>query len=74
MSPRPILDMQMTENRHLWACALEVERQHGEDASSFALQRANELEALGAFEGARAWRAIHLRIGVLGAGGDCAWQ
>lgn len=66
--------MPMTEDRHLWACALEVERQHGEEASVFASSRAQQLEAEGAFEGARTWRAIHQRIGELGGRGDCIWQ
>jgi len=48
----------MTPDQHLWACALEVERQHGEAAYLFAAMRADELEAEGAFEGARTWRAI----------------
>ena len=57
--------MAMTEDHHLWACALEVERQHGEAAFLFASMRADELLAEGAFEGARTWRAILQRIEAL---------
>lgn len=66
--------MPLTEDKHWWACALEVERQHGEEASLFASKRADELQAQGAFEGARTWRAIQQQIGRLGASGDCIWQ
>ena len=66
--------MAMSEDQHLWACALEVERQHGEEASQFASTRAQELEAEGAFEGARTWRSIHERIQALGGGGGSVWQ
>lgn len=66
--------MAMTGDRHLWACALEVERQHGEEASMFASRRADELQATGAFEGARTWRAIHQRICELGGRGESIWQ
>jgi hypothetical protein len=57
--------MVMTVDQHLWACALEVERQHGEGAFLFAAKRADELEAEGAFEGARTWRAIVHRLEAL---------
>lgn len=52
----------MTPERHLRACALEMERQHGEAAYLFSAMRADELEAEGAFEDARTWRAILSRI------------
>ncbi len=55
----------MTVEQHLWACALEIERQHGSEASAFSANRADELEAEGAFEGARTWRAIHERVEAL---------
>jgi len=61
------LHMAMSEDQHLWACALEVERQHGESAFLFASMRADELLAEGAFEGARTWRAILQRIEALQA-------
>ena len=57
--------MAMTAEQHLWACALEVERQHGSSAYDFAAGRAKALEAEGAFEGTRAWRAILSRIETL---------
>jgi hypothetical protein len=57
--------MVMQAEKYLWACALELERQHGEDASLFAAMRADALEAEGAFESARAWRAILSRIEAL---------
>jgi len=55
----------MTENQHLWACALLLERQHGENAYLHASMRADELEGEGAFDGARTWRAILARIEAL---------
>lgn len=57
--------MVMSADQHLWACALEIERQHGEAAFLFASTRADALEAEGAFEGARTWRAILRRIEAL---------
>jgi hypothetical protein len=57
--------MVMSAEQHLWACALEVERQHGEAAQLYASMRADELEADGAYEGARTWRAILRRIEAL---------
>ncbi|WP_375293432.1 hypothetical protein [Novosphingobium sp. G106] len=60
----------MTEDQQLWACALEVERQHGENASQFAFSRADALDAEGAFEGARTWRSIQQRICELGDRSD----
>jgi hypothetical protein len=57
--------MVMTAEQHLWACALEMMRQHGEAAFLFASMRADELAAEGAFEGARTWRAILERIEAL---------
>lgn len=59
--------MTMTQDQHLWACALEVERQHGDAAFLFASMRVDELVAEGAFEGARTWRAILQRIEALQA-------
>lgn len=66
--------MAMTVDQHLWACALEFERQHGEAAFLFASMRVDELEAEGAFEGARTWRAILQRIEALQAGPDLERQ
>lgn len=64
----------MTAEQHLWACALEVERQHGDTAYLFAAMRADALEAEGSFEGARTWRAILRRIEALEQRGDAAAQ
>lgn len=55
----------ITDQEHLWACALEIERQHGKSAFLFASMRADALLAEGAFEGARVWRAILDRIEAL---------
>ena len=63
--------MTMTMDQHLWACALLVEREQGESAYLYASMRADELEAQGAFEGARTWRAILARIEAL-EGSDTA--
>lgn len=57
--------MVMSPEQHLWACALEMERQHGEAAFLCAAMRADELAKEGAFEGARTWRAILSRIEAL---------
>jgi len=64
----------MTEDLHLWACALEVERQHGESVSQFTVIRADALEAEGAFEGARTWRAIGQRVTELSGIGAISLQ
>lgn len=62
----------LSSEQHLWACALEVERQHGAAAYLFAAMRADELEAEGALEGARTWRAILARIEALEHRGEAA--
>lgn len=63
--------MVISPDQHLWACALEIERQHGDRAYLVAAMRADELEAEGEFDGARTWKAILARIEALeGAGSD----
>lgn len=45
-------------HRQRWACALEVERQHGEDAPRFIAERIGALALAGDWTGVTTWRAI----------------
>ena len=58
----------MTPEKHLWACALEIERQHGRDAWMFATMRMQDLKADCDFEGAETWRTIRRHILTLRKG------
>jgi len=55
----------MTLDHHLWACALEVERQHGDGAFLFASMRVDEMGAEACWEGASTWRQILQRVTAL---------
>lgn len=54
----------------MWACALAVERQHGDRAAAFASQRVAELTAEGDGEGARVWQVIASHIEQLAPASD----
>lgn len=42
----------MTDEQHIWACALEVERQHGERSAAFVAERIGALALQGDTAGA----------------------
>ena len=52
-------------DRELWACALEVMKQHGTDAPRFAADRVKVLQSNGDIAGVITWRAIAARIEAL---------
>lgn len=48
----------MTAERELWACALAVERQHGERARAFIAERIGALAVAGDVAGLERWKSI----------------
>jgi hypothetical protein len=48
----------MTQEQHLWACALQVERQHGEGAMAFVNDRRVAFAMAGDQAGCDRWEAI----------------
>ena len=52
----------MPDDRELWACALQVERQHGDDAPRFVAERIGALVVGGDEEGVKTWKAIARRL------------
>ena len=46
------------DDRELWACALEVQPQHGERAPVFVAERIGALALAGDAAGVETWRAI----------------
>jgi len=52
----------MVSEREIGPTAREVISQHGEAAAPYALHRAEELDAIGAFEAAKTWRRILAEI------------
>mgnify|MGYP003393582743 CR=1 len=52
----------MIDDREIWACANQLLKQHGRDASAVASRRADELLAIGEVEGHRTFMQILDRI------------
>ena len=52
----------MPDDRELWACALQVECQHGEEAPRFVAERIGALAAAGDEQGIATWKAIARRL------------
>lgn len=48
----------MTPEQELWACALHVEREHGDRAVAFIAERVHSLALVGDIAGVNRWRAI----------------
>jgi len=48
----------LTDERHLWACALAVEKQHGDEADAFVASRVQALALAGDKAGVDRWMAI----------------
>ena len=57
----------LTEDRHLWACALAVEKQHGAGAPRFVAARigALALALAGDNAGVARWKAIARKLDAL---------
>jgi len=55
----------MPDDRELWACALQVERQHGKDAPRFVAERIGALAVAGDQDGVTTWKAIAQRLDQL---------
>jgi len=55
----------MPDDRELWACALQVERQHGDDAPRFVAERIGALAVAGDQAGVATWKAIAWRLDQL---------
>lgn len=48
----------MTPEQHVWACALAVERQHGQRAVVFVAERIGALALQGDTAGVAMWKAL----------------
>ena len=55
----------MTEEQHLWACALAVQKQHGERAPAFVAERIGALALVGDTGGVDRWKAIAIKMDLL---------
>ena len=55
----------LTEDRHLWACALAVEKQHGAGAPRFVAARIGALALAGDNAGVARWKAIARKLDAL---------
>jgi hypothetical protein len=62
---RPHRGTQMTEDQHVWACALEVQREHGHLAPVFVAERIEALIMASDMAGVRHWRAIGACLAAL---------
>ena len=65
---RPSFRDRVIDDREIWACALAIVRQHGDDAWFHASQRADELFDKGDHAGGRTWSRIHDCIEALEQG------
>lgn len=55
----------MSPERELWACALHVEKEHGERAPEFIAERVHALAMTGDILGVERWQAIADRFDQL---------
>jgi len=60
----------MTLERELWACALLVEREHGDGAVAFIAERVATLATAGDMAGVERWRAVADKLDQLLDGGS----
>lgn len=58
----------MTEEQHLWACALAVEKIHGANAPLHIAERIGALALAGDTSGVARWRAIAACVAALHEG------
>lgn len=59
----------MTDEQHLWACALAVEKRHGAKAPLHVAERIGALAQAGDSDGVAMWQAIAVRLDRLRRGG-----
>lgn len=59
----------LTDDRHLWACALAVEKQHGDKADEHVAERVRSLALAGDKAGIDRWVAIAACLDKLRDGG-----
>lgn len=57
--------MPLSDDQHLWACALAIERQHGARAPVFVAERIGALALAGDAAGVDRWKAIATRTAQL---------
>ncbi|WP_447753182.1 DUF6961 family protein [Sphingopyxis fribergensis] len=57
--------MTISDEQHLWACALAIERQHGARAPVFVAERIGALALAGDAAGVARWTAIAARMDQL---------
>lgn len=57
--------MPLSDEQHLWACALAIERQHGARAPLFVAERIGALALAGDAAGVDRWKAIATRMAQL---------
>ncbi len=57
--------MPLSDEQHLWACALAIERQHGARAPVFVAERIGALALAGDAAGVDRWKAIAARMARL---------
>ncbi|USI79086.1 hypothetical protein [Sphingopyxis sp. USTB-05] len=58
----------MTSERELWACALAIENQHGEQAAVWIADRIGALALEGNADGVARWKAIAEKLCLLWTG------
>jgi hypothetical protein len=58
----------MTPERELWACALLIEREHGDNAPVFIAERIGALALAGDAAGVERWKAIAEKLSLLWTG------
>lgn len=65
---RAISVRMITSERELWACALLVEREQGDDAAVYIAERIGALAAEGDAAGVARWKAIAEKLSLLWTG------
>lgn len=60
--------MVITAERELWACALLVEREQGDNAAVYIAERIGALALAGDADGVARWKAIAERLSLLWTG------
>jgi hypothetical protein len=60
----------ITPEQLLWACALHVEREHGDRAKAFVAERVRVLALAGDMAGVERWLAIAVRLNQICSGAE----
>lgn len=58
----------MTDEEHVWACALVIEQSYGENAAAHVAERIGALTAAADLSGVERWKAIAARLQMLKSG------